>query len=139
MQFNPSDELETGARYLHRKTGVVWTVAKVGRIHGDVFSVIIQDPDGNEIKVPPGVLISETLYSEIETEDAEPVGILPIGSLEILDDDPPAITPPAALRTPDPENEPELIFKRPGRPRVEPINFDSYFGEPKKLGPKKKL
>lgn len=127
---NYSDDLEIGTRYLHKKTGVVWILTKVGRIHGNTFAAVIQDPAGRSVQVPPGVLIAETIYSIAEPEPS--AGILAIGSVAIDYDGPEP--EPAAI---DPE--PELVFKRgPGRQAKPKVEYQSYFGEAKKLGPHKK-
>jgi hypothetical protein len=123
-------DFEIGARFLHNKTGAEWTITKIGRISAGVFSLIIQDPGGRSIQTTPAIL--ENLYSPVEPDpDPEPVGILPIGSIDIEFD---GTTPPPALGS----NDELLLFKRSGRPRVERPPIDSYFGEARKLGPRRK-
>lgn len=123
-------DLEIGARFLHNKTGVEWKITNVRRISAGAFSLIIQDPDGRSIQTTPAIL--ENLYSAVEPEDdPEPIGILPIGSIEIDFDGP---TPTPALGS----QSDELLFKRSGRPRVERPSIESYFGAPRKLGPRRK-
>lgn len=117
-------DLEIGVRYRHNKTGVVFELTAANR-----NAATLTGPDGKSINVPPGVL--DNLYSIVEP--AESVGILPIGSISIEFDGP---TPPPALGSSDELDE--LPFKRSGRPRVERPSIDSYFGEPRKLGPRRK-
>lgn len=118
-------DYEVGARYRHNKTGVVFTLTEI-----KPGTATIQADGQSAIKIPPRVL--DNLYSIVEPpEPPDPVGILPIGSVAIEYDGP---TPPPALGS----ITDELAFKRSGRPRVERPSIDSYFGEPRKLGPRRK-
>lgn len=121
-------DLTPAARYRHNRTGVEYTLADVREISLMEYRVLLSDDAGRVFQIPPRVL--ETLYSRLE--DPEPVGILPIGSvsLDATEQDPPP--------GPDQDDDNELLFRRPGRPSNSPREFDSYFGQPRKHGPRKK-
>lgn len=122
-------DLTPAARYRHNRTGVLYTLTDVREVALMVYRADLTDDAGRVFQVPPPVL--DSLYSIVETEDPEPVGILPIGSVS-LD----AADPPPGSGQDDDGNE--LIFRRPGRPSNSPREFDSYFGQPRKHGPRKK-
>lgn len=121
-------DLEIGARFIHKKTGVVWKLTDVGRVTAGVFALIIKDPAGRSVQTTPAIL--ENLYTVVE--EPEPIAALPIGSMRIESIEPEPEPGP-------PEELPELVFRRKGRPEnIRRPDFKSYFGEPRKEGPRKK-
>lgn len=115
------------ARYRHNRTGDLYTLTNVREVALMQYRADLTDDGGRVFQVPTPVL--DSLYSIVE--DPEPVGILPIGSVS-LDADP----PPAAVQ--DDESDNELVFRRPGRPSNPKADYESYFGQPRKHGPRKK-
>jgi hypothetical protein len=120
-------ELEPGGRYRHNKTAVEYTLTDVKQLTFESFRIQLTDDNGKSFNVEPAIL--ENLYTKLEP--AEPIAppLLPIGSVAIDGPDP----EPAQ----DPEPEPELIFRRSGRPAKPTAEIQSYFGEPRKHGPRK--
>ena len=121
------DDLTPGTRYVHNKTGVEYELISSTPGNAVRQATATIRGDGKTFIVNAGVL--ENLYTLLEPEEPETLAALPIGSL-IID----AIDPEPEPT--EPESEPELVFRRKGRPMNERRpDFKSYFGEPRKDGP----
>lgn len=133
---------ETGTFWSHNRTGAVYRLESIDERTG---LATIADPEQRRFNL--NVRTLENLYSEIGDVDgrhifgehSHPDGPLPVGSIRIVDEgpEPDAVTPDPA----SPAEPIEIVFnpirKRAGRPQKAKRDFESYFGEPKKIKSRK--
>lgn len=131
------NDLELETVYRHKRTNEMFSLFDVRtNSHDPDASTVVLTPIGaptRSFSVPIGVF--ENLYLEVEPEQS--AGVLAIGSVA-LDYDGPRCTADNADGGAVDDPDDELRFKKPGRPRIERNEFNSYFGTARKHGPRRK-